>query len=262
MKRIGFFLLCLLCLSGCAKEEQKESSVEQKYEIQNEYKLDEKQTVEVKRETTTKSTVETTETTGSETETASAETTTTVAETSEQVRVVVPEVEDHAPRNTSYQQVILIGDSRTVGMEQAVNHPEYIWSAKVAQGYQWMKDTGVPMIESQIQEKTAVIIWMGVNDTYNIHKYISYFNEKAEIWQEKGADTYIVSVGPVEYSQYLDNSEIENFNQMLSDNLRTATYIDLYSEMRTNGYETVDGVHYTEDTYQEIFNILKERINL
>ena len=103
---------------------------------------------------------------------------------------------------------------------------------------------------------------MGVNDTYNIHKYISYFNEKAEIWQEKGADTYIVSVGPVEYSQYLDNSEIESFNQMLSDNLRTATYIDLYSEMRTNGYETVDGVHYTEDTYQAIFNILKERINL
>ena len=134
MKRIGFFLLCLLCLSGCAKEEQKESSIEPKYEIKNEYKLDEKQTVLVKRETTTKSTVGTTETTGSETETASAETTTTVAETSEQVRVVVPEVEDHTPRNTSYQQVILIGDSRTVGMEQAVNHPEYIWSAKVAQG--------------------------------------------------------------------------------------------------------------------------------
>lgn len=57
---------------------------------------------------------------------------------------------------------------------------------------------GVPQVrEDQIEDNTAFIILMGVNDLYHVNDYISYINSKAAEWGNRGAQTYFaLSVGP------------------------------------------------------------------
>ena len=115
---------------------------------------------------------------------------------------------DH-PDTVSADKLVFIGDSRTEGLRDAVND-DSVWSCLSSMGYDWMVSTGVPQVEDQIEDNTAVIILMGVNDLYHVNDYISYINAKAAEWGDRGARTYFVSVGPVQNDPYCSNAEIES----------------------------------------------------
>lgn len=134
---------------------------------------------------------------------------------------------DH-PDTVSADKLIFIGDSRTEGIRDAVQD-DSVWSCLSSMGYDWMVSTGVPQVEDEIEDNTAVIILMGVNDLYHVNDYLSYINEKAVEWSDLGAQTYFVSVGPVENDPYASNTEIESFNSAMEANLSGVTYIDVYS---------------------------------
>ena len=74
---------------------------------------------------------------------------------------------DH-PDTISADKLVFIGDSRTEGLRDAVND-DSIWSCLSSMGYDWMVSTGVPQVEDQIEDNTAVIILMGVNDLYHVN---------------------------------------------------------------------------------------------
>ena len=98
---------------------------------------------------------------------------------------------DH-PDTISADKLVFIGDSRTEGLRDAVND-DSIWSCLSSMGYDWMVSTGVPQVEDQIEDNTAVIILMGVNDLYHVNDYISYINSKAAEWGNRGsADLFCV----------------------------------------------------------------------
>ncbi len=59
-------------------------------------------------------------------------------------------------------------------------------------GYDWMVSTGVPQVEDQIEDNTAVIILMGVNDLYHVNDYISYINSKLLNGEQGSADLFCV----------------------------------------------------------------------
>ena len=63
--------------------------------------------------------------------------------------------------SSSVNNIVFIGDSRTVGMQQAVGGND-TWSGKVSAGLDWMKSSGVPNVENNIQNGSAVVILMGV----------------------------------------------------------------------------------------------------
>lgn len=147
---------------------------------------------------------------------------------------------DH-PDTVSADKLIFIGDSRTEGIRDAVQD-DSVWSCLSSMGYDWMVSTGVPQVEDEIEDNTAVIILMGVNDLYHVNDYLSYINEKAVEWSDLGAQTYFVSVGPVENDPYASNTEIESFNSAMEANLSGVTYIDVYSHLVTDGFSTVDGI--------------------
>ena len=65
---------------------------------------------------------------------------------------------DH-PDTISADKLVFIGDSRTEGLRDAVND-DSIWSCLSSMGYDWMVSTGVPQVEDQIEDNTAVIILM------------------------------------------------------------------------------------------------------
>ena len=164
----------------------------------------------------------------------------------------------------SYQvftgRYVFVGDSRMVGMENYVPSTDTLYIAKVGMGYDWMVSTGVPQVEDQIEDNTAVIILMGVNDLYHVNDYISYINSKAAEWGNRGAQTYFVSVGPVQNDPYCSNAEIESFNAAMQANLSGVTYIDVYSHLVSEGFSTVDGTHYPDSVSVDIYNYILDHL--
>lgn len=165
---------------------------------------------------------------------------------------------DH-PDTISADKLVFIGDSRTEGLRDAVND-DSIWSCLSSMGYDWMVSTGVPQVEDQIEDNTAVIILMGVNDLYHVNDYVSYINSKAAEWGNRGAQTYFVSVGPVQNDPYCSNAEIESFNAAMQANLSGVTYIDVYSHLVSEGFSTVDGTHYPDSVSVDIYNYILDHL--
>lgn len=162
---------------------------------------------------------------------------------------------------TFYKQVIMIGDSRTVGLSQVCESPEgvtVIWSCKGAMGYIWMRDTGAPQIEPYLSEDTAIVILMGVNDVHFINEYLEYVNQKSLDWALRGADTYFCTVGPLTTeSLYVTNPEVIAFNEALHLGLNSnVKIIELYDHMITHGFATFDGIHYSIPTDLDMFQYI------
>lgn len=157
--------------------------------------------------------------------------------------------------------MVFIGDSRTVGMKSAVQDSDSSWSAKVSSGLAWMKSTGVTQIESKIKENTVVFILMGINDMTYVpaSSYTSYINEKATQWKAKGAVTCFVSINPLgsSYVGTLSNTAIQKYNQEIRSGLSAnVKYVDTYSQL-IGSVKSTDGLHYTADTYKQLYAILK-----
>ena len=164
------------------------------------------------------------------------------------------------PVSTPIEKKIFIGDSRTVDLMN-ISQDDSIWACKDSMGYQWMVDEGIPAVEDEIEENSAVIIWLGVNDVHNIASYVEYVNQKAAEWKALGARTYYVSVGPVEADPYVTNTEIEAFNTYLQNNLIDVGYIDIYTYLLENGYATLDGTHYTDDVSSTIYHYIMDHLD-
>ena len=79
-------------------------------------------------------------------------------------------------------------------------------------------------------------------------------------WAAIGAQTYFVSVGPVEKDPYITNAQIESFNTSMENNLSGVKYIDVYTHLVENGYATVDGLHYPANVSIEIYNYILENL--
>ncbi len=157
---------------------------------------------------------------------------------------------------------VFCGDSRTILMEQTIQNEEHTYIAKSRQGYLWFRSTGAGELQKCLSENpfSTVILNFGVNDVVNCSKYIAFYKELFKMYPM--ARFYIVSVNPVDDVNYPDikerhksTEEIEEFNQKMKEAF-PMRYLDCYSYLQTIGFETTDGVHYTEDTYWDIYNYI------
>ena len=156
--------------------------------------------------------------------------------------------------------LIFVGDSRTVGMKQAVGGND-TWSCKSSMGLSWMKSTGIPNVQNKITNGSAVIVLMGVNDLYNVNNYISYMNSLVNTVTSKGGTLYFVSVNPTSKSMDYLNSNIDSFNTKMRQGLSSSIkYIDTNSYLKANGFSSGDGLHYYSDTSKQIYNYIKSRL--
>lgn len=168
-----------------------------------------------------------------------------------------------AEETTGY---IYLGDSRFVGMNKAVHMDEedhtYV-VAEVGKGYYWMKGTAIPEVYEIMDEDRDVDEWviisgLGINDTHNVDRYIEYYNELSN-----DAKIILLSVNPVDqikcdiYGYDFDTlcRGAAIFNTKLRDT--EFEYIDSSNQMKIFGYETMDGVHYTDETYEFIYDIIQ-----
>ena len=167
-----------------------------------------------------------------------------------------------------YDSTIYIGDSRTVGMKDAVaasDNETYI--AEVGMGYSWFNSTAMPKLEKMLEsnQKVNVVINMGTNDLTNKDapaQYSALYKKLAEKYTE--TSFIILSVTPIEDDmnrsyKSVNNDLVINFNKGLVTQLGSgaAKYCNIYDKTVAGKFKTTDGLHYDTESYKKIYNYIK-----
>lgn len=160
---------------------------------------------------------------------------------------------------------IFVGDSRTVGLG-TVNDISSKCIAKIGEGYSWYVSTAEPQLKTKLKKNPSatVVINLGVNDIGNYQNYIYSYQKLMKAYPK--AKIYIMSVNPVDkkytwgwlkYSEMV--SMIKTFNQKMKEAFPN-NYIDCHTYLTKEGFATTDGLHYTTETYKQIYNYILTQV--
>lgn len=148
--------------------------------------------------------------------------------------------------------ILFVGDSRAVGMSRTDNS-RFSYIGKTGAGFLWFKDTAVDAIDEFRDRDMTLIINMGVNDLRDKRDYIDIINKNKGKWEEEGFTVCFASVNPViDGKSNASDAGIQIFNKSLKKNLNDIWYMDSYGYLKKNGFDTVDGLHYTDSTYRKL----------
>ena len=160
-----------------------------------------------------------------------------------------------------YDDYIFVGDSRFVGMKDAIEgytDADVEFVAEVGQGLSWLKKTA-PGLYGETGK--TIIFNLGVNDLYNISGYVDFYNSMPQDFIENNT-LVIMTVNPVDEQREADfgytvtNAEIESFNNTLKSDVDSLYFkmIDSYTYVKLSAFKTTDGLHYNNETYRLIFD--------
>lgn len=160
---------------------------------------------------------------------------------------------------------LMVGDSRTVGMDSVVTSKDTAFVGEISMGYSWLTATAGPVVKRYLagNPKLKVVFGFGINDLGNISQYISYYRSFMKKYPD--AEFYFLSVNPVNETlaasngYLVKNSEIQAFNAKMKSAFG-AKYIDTYTWLSNEGFSSWDGVHYTGETYRKLYDYLIKKI--
>lgn len=160
-------------------------------------------------------------------------------------------------KRTSKSRLIILGDCRVASMRECgIGNAIYI--GKVSMGYDWLRSTAGPMLESYLASypESTVVFGFGLNDSlYQQAKYIAYY--RSFIASHPNANIYLMSINPVigVGAYNVSNATIRPFNDALRKNFPDY-YLDCFSHLQKVGYYAADGQHYNTATYRKIYNYI------
>lgn len=165
-----------------------------------------------------------------------------------------------------YDKVIFVGDSRMVELSDLVADDNTQYIAKCGIGVNWLESKGYPRLLKAVKRtegKKAVIFFIGINDTYNVNRYISALNSYYKPLKQQDCDVYFLSLTPTTSSGKTPSKSTESvkvFNAKIKSGLRKGIrYLDIFSYFRW-GINSVDGVHYTDSSYGSIHTYCMRRL--
>lgn len=158
-------------------------------------------------------------------------------------------------------RIIWVGDSRTVGMQQAIGDlDKNEWVCKTAEGYNWFVNTAIGSVNSKLKKDDTIVFNLGVNDLGNVDKYVKKLNSLANGDWKKAKKIIVMSVNPTDSSKYsggATNEAIKKFNSKMKSGLDgSIKYVDTYSQIK-GSMKTTDGLHYDKTTYKSLYNIIR-----
>ena len=206
--------------------------------------------------------------------------------------------------NKKVKSLLIIGDSRTVGMYHAVtgaaweaNEMENMpinatgeegvrFLAFSGEGLNWFNDgnvsvysgtsmatagrrtitSGKEVVKSLLTDDCLVVFNLGVNDLFRVDKYIELMNEMST-W-DVGAGFVFESINPINNtvasqrgSTSVSDSVVVEFNDKIKNNLPDNwSYLDTYTYIKPDvdalTAETADGLHYTNEIYQKLYDYI------
>lgn len=175
--------------------------------------------------------------------------------------------------------ILWIGDSRAKGMAEYVTNNNTRFLVKKAVNYKWFVTDGIPEIEGTLTKypDAKIVINLGINDciqqthgaTYAVDKkYAIRFNRL--IAKYPNTKFYYVSVTPID-GDYITHStkrfteeealtkNINLLNKTIKEN-SSVIYVDANDFMTRRGFETIDHLHYTEESYTKLYNYIMFKI--
>jgi hypothetical protein len=185
--------------------------------------------------------------------------------------------------DNSSKTMIMVGDSRTVGICAALGGPNiqqngYVGTAqndifigKVGEGLAWLKSTGIELLKPNASKyvKSYIVIWLGVNDCAMGKpadcgkNYANFINNNIA---NLNRTVYVVTPAPCKDDGRYDaiNKSLPEFNSGLKSGLDSSVhFIDLYnwfkSGIEDGSLVTTDGCHFNNDSYVKIVNKIKSK---
>lgn len=169
------------------------------------------------------------------------------------------------------EDVYFVGDSRTVGMCNTMSICDSTSScntnmcyAEVGVGYSWFSNH-IDDIENT--SKNNIVVNIGVNDLpnnsiTNIENVATNYYNKLYTLAKNNSNKkiYVMSVNPVKNYSAISDSMISSFNDKLLSLINNSEVSNLYYINAYNnylgGFETTDGLHYTSDTYKNLYKYI------
>lgn len=157
--------------------------------------------------------------------------------------------------------IIWVGDSRTIGMRDAVKNDDLYIGAS-GEGYDWLSETGLPQVRKAISDHpdAPVVFNFGVNDYDNMENYLALY--ESLLGEYPDTHFYFLSVNPIDPTRCknITNEEITDFNSHLKQAFPD-TFIDSYTFLLVNETVTIDGIHYSEEDYCSIHDFAAQEVS-
>lgn len=166
---------------------------------------------------------------------------------------------DTSAETQEIADIVYLGDLRFRSMANVATGTSDRWECSATGDYSWMTGTAFSDVDKVVGDGTQVFISMGINDLLNYQSYASAISSKAAEWETRGAKTYFVSVGPVDATSDISNTDICTFNTYMYNNL-SIPFVDVYNYLVENGFTTTDGKTYADTTSTMIYNYLNSLI--
>lgn len=204
--------------------------------------------------------------------------------TEQEASVTEQEAETEAETEDASKRIIVIGDSRTVGMycSQVYGREEFpahifynisetdytadvgdtVFVAKGGEDFYWLQMQALALAELQITENSVLVFWLGVNDTEHIEKYLEYINGAPLLY---GIPVYYMTLGPCEGTWEKSEAGVLAFNEALKTRLDSRIgIIDMYNFLKQGleegRFATLDGLHYDYDTCRAAYDYMLEQL--
>lgn len=180
------------------------------------------------------------------------------------------------PSTVKPHQIIWVGDSRTLGMRDALHKTDRpdddFFVGKVGEGVHWFCEEGMSEMSKVIEEHPdlPVVLNFGVNDPQLVDEYVVAYWDA--IRAHPDTHFYILSVNPLDEEFLIEDGQVAEpvFDDINSLNVGKmnvklkkefeSRYIDSASFLKADGFETVDGLHFSTPTYLKIHDFVVDKL--
>lgn len=209
------------------------------------------------------------------------------AQQKEEQKVLQSDEEQAITSNYTYYDAsrsIVIGDSRMYLASKIIKDNDILFVAKNGATCNYLWETAEKETDKILEENAGehfnIFINLGVNDLNRIEKgtipdgkytcngkmYSDYYLKLKEKWSEH--NLFIISVNPVDkenlekgkHKNGTNNDKIKEFNNEILKEIESSGiyYCDTYSQLLEEGFESSDGLHYSDNSSKRIIEKLKK----